>query len=107
MQRQVDKTRHGFEFLSEVSDSDIRAWKEFTESPLYAFLVVHFEKERKGLAELVLRQDVFIDKPLELAKLQGRVYGHREVLHLFFDKVKKEHEQRVSRHADERARIPG
>lgn len=100
MQRQEDKTKMGFPFLEKVSDSDLRAWKEFTETPLYLFLKVHYEKERREVAEDILRARKYIDDPILLAEQQGRLYGHREVLDGFFMKVKAEHERRTSRNAN-------
>ena len=100
MQRQMDKTKMGFPFLEKVSDSDIRAWKEFTETPLYIFLVTHFEKERRATAEQILLLKRYIEDPINLAEEQGRLHGHREVLDGFFGKVKAEHERRTSRNAN-------
>lgn len=100
MQRQTDKTKMGFPFLEKVSDSDIRAWKEFTETPLYIFLVTHFEKERRATGERLLLLKKYMENPIALAEEQGRAYGHREVLDGFFGKVKAEHERRTSRNAN-------
>lgn len=100
MLRQENKGNIGFPFLEKVSDSDLRIWKEFAESPLFAFLVTHFEKERRATAEKILKSKDYLENPLLLAEQQGRVWGHQEVLSVFFDKVKKEHERRTSRHAN-------
>ncbi len=103
MSRVDNPEDRGFPFLEEVKDHDLRIWIEFTGTPLFAFLCKHFEKKTQEVGKLVLKQRVYAENIYELAVEQGRAAGRREVLNDFFDKVRAEHERRVSRHADERA----
>jgi hypothetical protein len=107
VQRQVDKTRDGYSFLAEVADHELRKWNEFTESSLYAFMKLHFEKRIREIGHVVLLKKCFVEHPFELAVEQGRAAGYREIIDNFFGAVKDEHAKRTTRkHVDERADSP-
>lgn len=92
----------GFPFLKEVDDSTLRQWKEFTSSPLYAFLRTHFQKKINEIANNLLTQEVFVKEPVRLAYNQGKVFGIRMILENFFGDVSREYERRLGGDATER-----
>jgi hypothetical protein len=96
MSNQID----GFAFLKDVDDHTLREWTAFMDSPLYAFLVKHFESKIKTYGEAALVKNDYILEPAKLAYLQGKAFGIRLVLERFFHDVRTEYKRRIDRSAN-------
>ena len=96
-----------FDFLKDVSEADLVAWKRHAESPLHAFMISHFEKKIGMWGDSALKTDDFHEKPYEFAKRQGKAAGIRLVLKGFFNAVTGELERRLSGATPGRTDKPG
>lgn len=96
-----------FEFLKDVSEADLIAWKRHAESSMHAFMITHFEKKIRSWEESALKSSDYYEKPHEFAKRQGKAAGIRLVLKGFFNAVTGELDKRLSGATPGRTDQPG
>jgi hypothetical protein len=87
----------GFAFLRDVSNETLSQWKTFIDTPLYAFMVLHFERRIREYTEAVLTSERYVKEPEKLAYLQGKVFGIRLVAEKFFNDIRTEYQRRLDR----------